>query len=316
MKDFFSEDALKDLFADSGFETKKFEVNTELSEEVFDSLRVYIHKACGIDLKPEKKYLIKQRLEPVLRQQKISSFTELAQKLNVYHPDELRDDVIMAMTTNETSFFRDKKPFEAFKNTILPELEDIIKERKNRPYNRKGPKVNIWCAATSTGQEPYSIAMLIDEYISKKIGSPISLDDFGITATDIDSNALAKAMSGEYTNLEVARGLPLEFQTKYFKKNDISNTWSLDNKIKNLVDFKRLNLIENFNNLGGFDVIFCRNVLIYFDINQKRKILDSFYNILSNDGILILGGSESMYELSDKFRSEHIHGAIIHKKKI
>ena len=315
MKDFFSEDSLKDLFSDNGFETKKLEIDTELSDEVFDSLRVYIHKVCGIDLKPDKKYLIKQRLEPVLRSYKMTSFAILAEKIMGFHDKSLRDDVIMAMTTNETSFFRDKKPFEAFSNTIIPELVDLIKERKNRPYNRRGPKVSIWCAASSTGQEPYTIAMSIKEYLQKSIGTGIEESDFGVTATDIDSNALAKAMSGEYTNLEVARGLPLELQKKYFKKNDITNTWSIDSTIKNMVDFKLLNLIENFSSLGGFDVIFCRNVLIYFDLDQKKKILDGFYNLLSKDGILVLGGSESMYELSDKFKSEHIHGAIIHKKK-
>jgi len=315
MKDFFSEDSFDELFANSGFETKKIEINTELSDEVFDSLRVYIHKVCGIDLKPDKKYLIKQRLEAVLRSYKIANFAELAQKLSINHEKSLRDDVIMAMTTNETSFFRDKKPFDAFGNTILPGLIDLIKERNARPFNRRGSKVSIWCAASSTGQEPYSIAMIIKEYLSKKISSGVTEKDFGITATDIDSGALSKAMSGEYTNLEVARGLTLPLQNKYFKKNDLTNTWNIDTSIKNMVDFKILNLIENFNSLGGFDVIFCRNVLIYFDLPQKKKILEGFYKLLSKDGILILGGSESMYELSDKFKSEHIHGAIIHTKK-
>lgn len=285
----------------------------ELSKYAFENLREYIYNKCGIVINDEKTYLIQQRLEPLAILIGCKDFEEFYHKLKEDCSPRLHSQVIEAITTNETSFFRDSHPFIAFKDCILPELGNLIISRKGRQQGRKGSKVRIWSAASSTGQEPYSISILICEYAQVNIYRGILANDFEIMATDISSKVLSQAIAGEFTEMEVSRGLSDELRLKYFTK--IGDIWSINEYIRDMVEFRRLNLIEPFTLLGGFDVIFCRNVLIYFDDNTKRKILDQFHYMLSQQGFLVLGGSENVYSLSNKFKSIR-HGETILYKKV
>ncbi len=271
----------------------------EISQSEFESLRHCIHKICGIMVAENKQYLIKTRLEPVLRTYGYDSFAQLHGKLVFGENGRLVEEVIEAITTNETFFFRDDHPFTTFKKNVLPALSDLISHRK-----RRGSKVRIWCAASSTGQEPYTIAMLINEYVKNNSWKGIAREDFGILATDISSSVLSQAIQGEYSDMEVNRGLPVSYRDRYFRKE--RNRWFILDELKQMIDFKRLNLKDNFEFLGGFDMIFCRNVLIYFDDNKKRTILTQMHNMLNRDGFLLLGSTENLYCLSDQFVSRRL----------
>jgi len=167
----------------------------------FDEIRNYIFKISGMEIRDEKRYLVQQRLEPVVRSFGLNDFTGLIQRMTIDGDMRLRDKVIEAITTNETFFFRDVHPFDTFSDYILPELGERIRKRKSSPFGRKESKVSIWCAASSTGQEPYSLAMLISEYAEANKYAGVGTNDFSILATDISSEVLAKALSGEYTEM-------------------------------------------------------------------------------------------------------------------
>lgn len=286
----------------------------ELTEQDFNNLSKFIYDKCGIVIKNEKVYLIRQRLEPLAKLHGCNNFAEFYFKLSKNCSASLQDQIITAITTNETSFFRDTHPFETFETHMLPQLCASVEERKNRKPERKGSKARIWCAASSTGQEPYCIAMIIYEYMQNVKNRGITPNDFEIMATDISSKVLAQAISGEFREHEIKRGLQSSHMNKYFVKED-DNTWVIDKKIRDLVEFRRLNLMESFTMLGGFDAIFCRNVLIYFDDTAKRKILDQFHHMLSDDGFLVLGSTESTYGITDKFKSIQHNKTIVYKKK-
>jgi len=287
----------------------------ELTKQDFSNLVKFIYEKCGIVIKDEKVYLVQQRLEPIAKLNGCHTFSEFYLKLITNCTPNLSDALITAITTNETSFFRDKHPFDTFENHILPELGRAVEERKGRTTERKGSKARIWCAASSTGQEPYCLAMIISEYIQKVKHKGIEPGDFSIVATDISSKVLAQAISGEFSDYEVKRGLKESYMNKYFFKEDGDRgKWVIDQNIRDLVEFRRLNLMEPFTKLGGFDAIFCRNVLIYFDEDSKRRIFDQFHHMLSNDGFLVLGSTESTYGITDKFKSARENSTIIYKK--
>lgn len=273
-----------------------------ISSEAFEKLSKYVHEICGIVVEERKSYLFEQRLSPMLKQMECEDYLELYEKLKSGGVAKAREKVIDAMTTNETSFFRDGHPFEVFRSEVLPWLESKIEERKQRSYVRKGEKVSIWSAASSTGQESFSLAMCIHEYCSKS--SKVQLEDFLIKATDISREILAKAMTGRYSELEVKRGLDAQQLGRYFSKE--GKDYLLNEDLLNLVDFRHMNLTQDFAALGGADVIFCRNVLIYFDEDTKRKILEGMFNLLSPGGYLFLGAMENMLGLSDKFEVVHV----------
>ncbi len=273
----------------------------KLTDPQFYKIRDHIYKVSGIDINVEKHYLVQQRLEPVARTFGLKDFDEFIKKLMAPGEAYFKDTAIQAITTNETSFFRDNHPFDTFRDHILPALAEIAVHRKTASFGRKGSKIDIWCAASSTGQEPYTLAMTIYEYAIANRSKGLLPEDFSILATDISSDVLAKAMSGEYTDLEVSRGLSPERKTKYFRKN--GNSWALDSKILSMVEFRKINLSESFLMLGGFDVIFCRNVLIYFSDKVKTKIVDQFRRMLSDPGFLFLGACESLNTISSEFES-------------
>ena len=282
----------------------------ELQKEEFIFLRKYIHDAWGILVDENKEYLIRQRLEPIVDNHKLGGFPELCKALRL-NPREYHEEIIIAISTNETFFFRDERPFKAFRNNILPQLAKLIKERNAKSIIRKGAKVRIWCVASSTGQEPYSIAMLIHEYC-ELMKSDLKFDDFSILATDINSEVLAKAVQGKYNQFEIQRGLDSVRMNKYFRKQN--NDWIISSELQTIIEFKKLNLATSFLFLGGFDVIFCRNVLIYFDDKTKSRILNEISQLLSQEGSLILGASENIYGLCDKFNSINVENSIVFKK--
>lgn len=293
----------------------------ELSKEEFELLRDYIHDICGLSIAENKAYLIRQRIEPLAVAEGCGSFREFHEIITRKKHPMYQERIINAITTNETAFFRDGHPFDAFRDYILKKLGNMIQERKIRPRPRKGPKVRIWSAGSSSGQEAYSIAMLIREYTSANRQRFINDEDFGILATDISSKMLAKAMAGEYNHAEIKRGLTPERVKTYFKAlscldgRKTGTTWVINSSIRSMVEFRQINLIRPFIMLGGFDVIFCRNVLIYFDIETKSRIIDQFWNMLSDQGFLILGATENVYGITEKFDSEHYGQTLLYQKK-
>ncbi|OQY55630.1 MAG: hypothetical protein B6245_19550 [Desulfobacteraceae bacterium 4572_88] len=285
----------------------------KLSRPEFILLRDYIHSICGIAITDNKTYLVQQRLEPLALALGCRNFSEYYQKITKNPLPIFQEQIINAITTNETSFFRDTHPFVTFKEHILPRLAEVIHERKTRQNPRKGPKVRLWSAGSSTGQEPYSLAMLIQEFTEANSHFLISRGDFGILATDISSRVLAKAMAGEYKEAEIKRGLSPERVATYFKKE--KKDWLINSSIRSMIEFRQINLIRPFTIVGGMDVIFCRNVLIYFDNEIKTNILKQFYNMLSSDGILILGATENVYAITDKFESVRYGDTLLYQKK-
>jgi chemotaxis protein methyltransferase CheR len=284
----------------------------EISEQEFDLLRRYIHDLCGITISDDKLYLIQQRLEPVVLAVGCRGFGEFYQKLNQSPLLKINEQIINAITTNETFFFRDEHTFIAFKEYILPKLGQIIQERKARDSSRKGPQVSLWSAGASTGQESYSLAMLIHAYATANKFLGISKADFRLLATDISSETLSKAMAGGYSEMEVKRGLSPDQITKYFNKNGMH--WVIKESIRTMVEFRQNNLAKPFIVLDGFDVILCRNVMIYFDHITKVRMVDHFYDTLSEGGFLILGAPENLYGITDKFEPVYYGDTLIYKK--
>jgi len=285
----------------------------ELLPSDFELIRSYIHKICGIYLTAEKEYLVKQRLEPIVTAQGCTSFSEFARILSACQDEYLRDKIIAAITTNETSFFRDIHPYRVFEKHILPALYEKVIERKARPVERRGPKISILSAGSSTGQEPYSLAMLIYDNLQFAGKNNVTPDDFSIVATDVSSRALAKAVAGEYNDIEIARGLTDLQKAVHFHNEQ--GLWIIKDYLKKMVDFRKVNFIESIEHLGGFDIIFCRNVMIYFDNDMKTNMLQQFYHLLTDDGYLVLGSTENIYGQSDFFESKHVDNSILYVKK-
>lgn len=285
----------------------------ELSLNEFDLLRNYIREICGIALNDDKQYLVRHRLGPVAESRGFRSFFEYYNALKKNRIPNGRDEVLNAITTNETSFFRDRHLFDALMTHALPHLADVIRFRKSRIAVRKGPKVRIWSAGASTGQEPYSVAMMIHEYVASTHPPEVSASDFGILATDVSSKVLAKGVMGEYSDMEIARGVGDDLKKKYFVKSH-KGTWLIIPLIRQMVEFRYANLIEPFDMLGGFDMVFCRNVLCYFDNRTKQNIFDRIFRNLSDDGFLIVGATESVYPITNKYVSLKVGGIQLYRK--
>jgi len=249
----------------------------------FDYLRGFLKERSGLALSAEKRYLIDSRLGPICRRFSLNAVSDLVAKLRQGRDRALETAVVEAMTTNETFFFRDKTPFDIFKDTILPQM---LAARAGKR------KLRIWCAAASSGQEPYSLAMILDEARAKLSGWQIE-----IVATDIAGEVLEKAKAGVYTQFEVQRGLPIQMLLKYFQQK--GDAWHISPAIKSMVSFKQMNLIKDFSQLGQFDVIYCRNVLIYFDQPTKTDVLRRLSAALVPDGVMLLGAAETVIGLTD-----------------
>ena len=279
----------------------------------YKAITDYVFNSCGIVLGDDKEYLVKQRLTPVLPLLGYKDLSELAQILIKGTSNfVIREKVVNAMTTNETSWFRDGHPFDTFRDKILPDMFNLVRDRKGRPWQRRGPKVSIWSAAASTGQEAYSIGILIAEAIRLKGMGTVLMEDFGILGTDISSDALSKAMQGKYSIIDIGRGLPRDLCDRYFILS--GDHYHVKEEIRKMMDFKLFNIQETFTQIGGFDVIFCRNILIYFTNDAKKKILSQFYQMLAPGGYLMLGSAENLYNLNDEFKTERYGATTIYRK--
>lgn len=274
--------------------------NSELTIQEFIQFSQFLERQCGIVLPESKGYLVKSRLMPLVRSEKLESLSVCLQLILSNDNNRLREKVIDAMTTNETLWFRDKYPFDILANSLF----DTLAKQKR--------KVRIWCAACSSGQEPYSIAMLIHEFKQKSPNAfPSGVE---ILATDISSVMLKHATSGLYDNITFARGLDTERKNKFFKKvND--NAMQLSPVITSMVSFKMKNLLDDYASFGKFDVIFCRNVLIYFSPINKRNILQQIAACLQDDGTLFLGASESIADSNHLFSLVRNNPGLYYTKK-
>ncbi|PCJ98602.1 MAG: chemotaxis protein CheR [Zetaproteobacteria bacterium] len=253
----------------------------------FDIYKDLLKNSSGLVLTQDKTYLVESRLNPLAKKWGYSDIAEMTRILRGVPPKELIVDIVEAMTTNETSFFRDTKPFEIFKNTVLPYYKNKIGTSK---------RLRIWCAASSSGQEPYSLAMLLKEEAAQMPGW-----SFEIVATDISHDILERAKEGTYTQFEVQRGLPITHLMKYFTQD--GEKWTINQDIKSMVKYKYFNLLESMAPLGEFDVIFCRNVLIYFDQPTKTIVMDGMHKLLPDDGFLFLGGAETVLGVTNDFKA-------------
>jgi chemotaxis protein methyltransferase CheR len=262
----------------------------------FNLLAKLIKDKSGLTLTKDKAYLLESRLLPVARKYTLKNLDELVMRLRTRHEQGLIRDVVEAMTTNESFFFRDIKPFDQFKQVVLPYL---LKARAN------AKSIKIWSAACSSGQEPYTLAMILKEEKPKLLGWNIE-----IVATDLSTEILAKAQAGLYSQFEVQRGLPIQMLMKYFKQ--AGDRWQIDQSLRDMVRFRPFNLLEDMNSLGQFDVIFCRNVLIYFDQPTKQMVLERMARQLGQDGFLYLGGAETVVGITDKFQPMTNHRGIYH----
>ncbi|MBX6323169.1 MAG: protein-glutamate O-methyltransferase CheR [Rhodospirillaceae bacterium] len=239
----------------------------------------------GIVLTPDKAYLVESRLLPVLRRWEFASLRDLVASLRDQPPEGLIDQVVEAMTTNETSFFRDLRPFEQLRDVVLPGL------MKARAHMRS---IRIWSAACSSGQEPYSIAMMLCE-MAGLAGWKVE-----IVATDISHEMLERAEQGIYTQFEVQRGVDVRTLIKYFQQS--ADRWHILPRVRRYVTFRPFNLLHDPVVLGRFDIVFCRNVLIYFDQPTKALVLERIAQQMPEDGVLFLGGAETVLGVTDAFR--------------
>ena len=246
----------------------------------------YIYDQTGLVLGPDKMYLIESRLAPLARKYNHANIDLLVGQLRTARTNDLQRDIVDAMMTNESFFFRDGKPFDQFRQLVLPGLLQSRAAKKS---------FRIWCAAASTGQEPYTLAMILKEEAAKLAGWRVD-----IVGTDISHDALERAKSGVYTQFEVQRGLPIQLLVKYFKQQ--GDKWQIAPEIRSAVQYRSFNLLTEFASLGSFDVIFCRNVLIYFDQKTKGTILDRMAKLLPSDGLLYLGGAETVLGVTERFQ--------------
>lgn len=273
--------------------------NKTLSDNDYGVFCDFLEQQCGIVLGTNKQYLVKSRLSPLMARFEIETITDLVNKTMRQSERQLRAAVIDAMTTNETLWFRDVYPYELLKNKLLPELD-------------KGKPLKIWSAASSSGQEPYSIAMTIQEY--KNQVSVNSRSMFSIVGTDISNTMLDICKNGEYDALALSRGLSAERKSKFFADSG-HGMMQINADVKRMVNFRHLNLLDNYHLLGKFDIIFCRNVLIYFSADIKSQIINKFAEQLNPNGYLVLGASESMSGLSDAFNMIRCNPGIVYQKK-
>jgi chemotaxis protein methyltransferase CheR len=251
----------------------------------YEFLRKLLKERSGLDLSADKQYLVESRLVPLARRAGLSGISDLVLKMKS-GAEPLIVAVVEAMTTNETFFFRDKIPFDHLRDTVVPAL---LRSRATRKT------IRIWSAACSTGQEPYSIAMCLKEMAQLLTGWRIE-----IVATDLSQEVLEKARAGIYSQFEVQRGLPIQLLVKYFTQ--MGELWQLVPEIRSMVQHRHLNLLQDFSQLGKFDLIFIRNVLIYFDQETKASMFERLLKVLEPDGMLMLGAAESVVGVTDAFK--------------
>lgn len=258
-----------------------------MKPEDFDLFSTLVKQRSGLILTKDKAYLLESRLIPVARKWNLKTLEDLAQSVRGKREEQMLRDITEAMTTNESFFFRDQKPFDQFRKVLLPEL---LRTRESKK------QIRIWSSAASSGQEAYSLAMILNEEAAKLTGWKID-----ILGTDLSSEMVERAKSGVYSQFEVQRGLPIQLLMKYFAQIG-TDRWQIKEEMRRMVQFREGNLLTDFGPIGTFDVIYCRNVLIYFDQPTKTRVLDAISHVLAPDGVLFLGGAETVLGISDKFK--------------
>lgn len=272
----------------------------EISSYDYQRFRRFLEEACGILLGEGKQYLIVSRLTRLMRDEEIVNLSALMSAIERGQPRHLRDAVIDAMTTNETSWFRDVQPFETLQQVVLPEMEKL-----------RGSALRIWSSACSSGQEPYTISMILSEYCRKITASRLAASQ--IIATDISASMLRQAKQAQYENVALGRGLSDGRRQQFFRRE--GDSWRVVEEVRNRVSFREQNLLQGFSTLGKFDIIFCRNVLIYFSAERKQDILQRMARSLNRGGYLFLGASETISGYSDAFELVRTPFSTIYRRK-
>ena len=260
-----------------------------MKPEDFEFLAKFLKKESGLILSTDKTYLVESRLVPVARRHGLGGLEDLVAAIRSGRDLPLNKEVVEAMTTNESFFFRDLKPFESLKETVLPAIAEARKKSG-------ASKIRIWSAACSSGQEPYTIAMVLRENPALTLGLPVE-----IFATDLSSEILTKAKEGVYTQFEAQRGMPIQLLMKYFTQ--VGEHWQINEDMRRMVEFRQANLLQSLTAFGKFDIVFCRNVLIYFDAEAKAEILSRMRQQMAGDAFLYLGGAETVIGVSDVFKT-------------
>jgi len=276
----------------------------KVSPEEFKDFSKYILDISGIALDTGKEYLLETRLSPLINRLECSSYSQLLQKAKADFKKNLENEIIDAISTNETYFFRDKSPFELLQHKIFPDLID--KRSKKKPLQK--PSIRLWSAANSTGQEIYSIAMTLIE-----MGVTPDKYNIKLFGTDISDAAIAQASYGLYNKFEVARGLDQNRLNKYFDKAD--DRYKIKDEIRSMAQFKKMNLMKPFVGLGKFDIVLCRNVMIYFTSEDRKKIYHNISKVLEPDGYLLIGSTESLVNDTDIFSSKKYLSSVFYQFK-
>jgi len=274
--------------------------NLTISSQEYDAFRKLLEDACGIVLGDNKHYLVASRLGRLLKEFETASVGDLIARMKREPRSGLRERVIDAMTTNETFWFRDNHPYVLLNDLILPELAA-----------KRASQVRIWSAACSSGQEPHSISMIAQEYLQKRPGS--LPDNIKIIGTDISPTMLKASREARYDSLALSRGLSPERKQRFFTQ--VGDEWEVNKNIRNRIQFKELNLMNSYATMGKFDVVFCRNVLIYFAAELKRDILKKLAQTLNPGGYMFLGSTETIASYSDEFETVRHQGGIVFKLK-
>ncbi|MDZ4781578.1 MAG: protein-glutamate O-methyltransferase CheR [Planctomycetia bacterium] len=271
-----------------------------LAPETFDRLRVRIQNLCGLAIGADKEYLVRDRLEPLLKRRAWNTFEQLAERLELARDTGLADEVVEAIVTHETSFFRDPQVWEALRRRVLPELL------------AQGRRARIWSAATSTGQEAYSLAMLAQEVAEAQPAPGAMAERCSILATDISDPAIQVGMTAAYEPREIDRGVSAARKNRFFHES--GKHWRADESLRRMIEFRRLNLAAPLPRFGAFDLICCRNLMIYYSVETRRALCEQFHASLADGGWLLLGAAENLYGISDRFESEMIEGALMFHK--
>ncbi|MBN2705667.1 MAG: protein-glutamate O-methyltransferase CheR [Deltaproteobacteria bacterium] len=264
----------------------------------------YVYDICGINLASNQSYLIETRLAPLLKKLSCNSYTELYNKSRGDRLKKIEQEIIDAITTNETYFFRDKSPFDLLQFKIIPDLIDKRSVRSGPP-----PSLRIWSAACSFGQEVYSLAITLRELLGNDLGKY----RISIVGTDISDEAISRSSYGLYNQFEVERGLSPEKLRLYF--NPVDKGWRIRDELRSLVSFRKLNLLQPFTTLGKFDIILCRNVAIYFPLPDKVKLYEKIAASLVPDGYLLIGAQESLTGITNRFESKRYLRSIFYQLK-
>jgi chemotaxis protein methyltransferase CheR len=275
-----------------------------LNQEEFLLLREYIQKECGIVVSDEKVYLIESRLARLVVETDSRSFKEFYLKAKSDVTKNLRNKIIDAMTTNETLWFRDAKPWTIVEEVVIPKFIDDLRSGRKQ-------SIQVWSAACSTGQEPYSFAMLLLEALKRNPG--VSRNQFRILGTDISPSALYMAISGRYNSIAMARGMIPRFKDQHF--SDDGAVCQLNDEIRQMVTFKQFNLLHDFTKLPPCDMVFCRNVAIYFSQEVKRDLFAKIHQVTNNDGFFFIGSTESLIGYSDEYEQFEYKKSVYYKPK-